>query len=103
MRTTQQCTNVLFLSSFIDTVLMLGFSNLKKRHLLGQRRVAVLSSEIVPVYSDSPVSITDIRPKTAPPQVGEMMPKRRKNTTFRPEKRRRFSGPDVPISEGRSP
>ena len=81
-----------FLSSVIDTVLKSGFSNLKKRHPVGQRRVAVLSSEIVPVYGDSPVSITDIRPKTAPPRAGEMMPKGRKNTTFRPEKRRRIAG-----------
>ena len=30
MRSAQQCTNVLFLSSFIDTVLKSGFSNLGK-------------------------------------------------------------------------
>ena len=35
--------------SLIDTVLRSGFSNLKKRHLVGQPRVAVLSSETVPV------------------------------------------------------
>ena len=75
---------------------MSGFSNLKKRHLLGQRRVAVLSSEIVPVYGDSLVSITDIRPKTAPPRAGEMMPKGLKNTPCQPEKQRRIAGQKDP-------
>ena len=58
MRTAWQSTNVLFLSSFIDTVLMLGFSNLKKRHPVGQRRVAVLRGEIVPVSLFFGVSIS---------------------------------------------
>ena len=58
MRTAWQSTNVLFLSSFIDTVLMLGFSNLKKRHPVGQRRVAVLRGETVPVPPIARVSIT---------------------------------------------
>ena len=34
----------------IETVLMSGFSYSKKRHPLGQRRVAVLGSKPVPVY-----------------------------------------------------
>ena len=50
LRTTQQCTNVLFFSSFIETVLRSGFPYSKKRHPLGQRRVAVLGSKPVPVY-----------------------------------------------------
>ena len=53
-----ESTNVLLLSSFIDTVLKSGFSNLKKRHPVGQRRVAVLRGEIVPVYLFFEVSIS---------------------------------------------
>ena len=58
MCTACERTHVLFFSSFIDTVLMSGFSYLKKRHPVGQRRVAVLRGEIVPVSPDVRVSIT---------------------------------------------
>ena len=55
-----ESTDVLLLSSFIDTVLKSGFSYLKKRHPVGQRRVAVLRGEIVPVPPIAGVSITAI-------------------------------------------
>ena len=59
MRSAQHWTKTKQLFSFIETVLRLGFPNLKKRHLVGQRRVAVLSSETVPVSPLLPVSITN--------------------------------------------
>ena len=59
LRSAQQCTNVLFFSDFIDTMPKSGFPNLKKRHLSGQRRVAVLSIKPVPVPTILPVSISN--------------------------------------------